>query len=151
MKQLYPAAVLLLVTGTAGHAVELNTEALKKMQQEGHRIVAESMGPRAYRIADDLCLAGGDVLSVEKCDSKAKNQQWESDDKGRLVSHDGQCIAGNKLKKCAGGKVQIWTHDDKGRLVNEAQQCLQVQGKSPKPGAKVVTAKCSGSRSQVWS
>lgn len=151
MKQLYPLAALLLLSPTS-HAVDFNKDALKKLQEEGAKVAAQAKGPQTFKITDKLCLAGNnDILSVEKCKDNDKKQHWKTDDKGRLVAHDGRCIANNKLQKCDSSKKQVWQQDSKGRLVNKAKRCLQVKSEPPKAGSKVVTTTCSGSSNQVWS
>ena len=47
MKQIFLLPALAAILATGAQAVELNTDALKTMQQEGHRIVEESEGGRA--------------------------------------------------------------------------------------------------------
>ena len=151
MKQAYAMAALTVVLGSAANAVEFNTDALKSMQEEGHRIVAESQGARAYKAAGGLCLdIAGAGLVINKCNAKAKTQMWNVDGQGRLVAHDGRCVAGSNLQKCGASKAENWNLDGQNRLANAAKQCLQIQGNPPKPGAKVVAAACNKSPNQVW-
>jgi len=151
MKKLYALVAALCVTGGANQAAaQFNPDALKKMQKEGHDIVAESQGEHTYRFGKDLCLDASDTLAVRKCDSKARSQHWKTDDQDRLVAHNGQCLVGGKLGKCGAGNAQIWSHDKQGRLANRAGKCLQVQGRPPRAGAKVIAVECNASPAQVW-
>lgn len=189
MKMLIQGAVALLLLGIAGQAAaQFNTDALKKMQKEGHKIVAESeknaadakaadseakartaaagagaqaapTAPgaqkgidegRSFRFTESLCLDATGMLSVERCAKDAAGQRWRSDDEGRLVAHTGQCLAPAGLTNCNAGAVQKWALDPQGRLANKAQQCLQVTGQPPKPGSRVIAARCSAAKSQLW-
>ena len=119
MKQVFLLPALAAILVTSAQAVELNTDALKTMQKEGHRIVEESEGGRAYKAANGFCLdAAGAGLVVRKCQGGSKTQKWKYD--------------GNK------------------RLANHNKQCLQIQGNTPKDGAKVVATACSKAAGQVW-
>jgi len=127
MKQVFLLPALAAMLVTSAQAVELNTDALKTMQKEGHRIVEESEGGRAYKAANGFCLdAAGGGLVVRKCKDGAKTQKWTMDGQSRLVAHDGRCVAGPNL------------------------ECLQIQGNTPKDGAKVVAAGCNKAPGQVW-
>jgi hypothetical protein len=184
MKPLYLlTAGLLAAFLSGGAAAQFNTDALKKMQKEGHKIVEEQeaaeaaasaqssgeavaadksvekasaqMQPTAapvartvYRYGAKLCLNAGDALTIEACNGKAASQQWALNNDGRLVAHDGRCVAGASLVKCAGGKNQKWVYDKRGRLRNQSQQCLQAGGE--KAGARVSAPACSGKATQVW-
>ena len=151
MKQAYFLAALTFVLGSAANAVEFNTDALKSMQEEGHKIVAESKDARAYKASAGHCLdIAGAGLVINKCNAKAKTQMWNFDGQGRLLAHDGRCVAGSNLQKCGASKTEIWKLDGQKRLANDAKQCLQIQGNPPKPGAKVVAAACNKSPNQVW-
>jgi hypothetical protein len=152
MKQVFLLTGVAALLSTSAQAVEFNTEALKTMQQEGHRIVEESQGGRAYRAANDFCLdVAGDGMVVRKCNVDSKTQKWIADEQGRLVAHDGRCVDGATLGKCGGTKSQKWNHDGKKRLSNNNKQCLQVQGHPPKAGAKVVAVQCNDKApNQVW-
>ena len=152
MKQLFPVtAFTLALAGASGaNAVDFNKDALKSMQEEGHKIVEEAEG-RTYKTANGLCLdVDGASLVVAACDPKSKSQVWRIDGQGRLVAHDGRCVASDKLQKCGSGNAQKWKVDDKKRLANAAKQCLQPQGNPPKAGAKVSAAGCSKAANQVW-
>jgi hypothetical protein len=151
MKQIFLLPALAAMLATGAQAVDLNTDALKTMQQEGHRIVEESEGGRAYKAANGFCLdvAGGGLV-VHKCKDGSKTQKWTMDGQSRLVAHDGRCVGGAQLAKCAAGPAQKWKHDGKKRLANHNKQCLQVQGNKPKGGAKVVAAACNKAAAQVW-
>jgi hypothetical protein len=132
------------------------------MQKEGHKILEEqqaadaraagddksSAARRAYRVGTNLCLDARASLTVETCNGKTDSQQWALDAGGRLVAHDGRCLAGANLVKCAAGNAQKWVHDDRGRLRNAAQQCLQAR--SIKAGAAVTAAACGTAPTQVW-
>lgn len=144
--------VLSLTVAAGAHAVTLNTDALKSMQEEGHKIVAESQGARNFRSSSGHCLdSAGKALVLKNCSGKAAGQQWFFDDKSRLVAHDGRCVGGNaQLQNCAGAPAQQWQLDNKGRLANGAGKCLQPQGNSPKAGTKVSAPACGGSPEQVW-
>jgi hypothetical protein len=152
MKQIFLLTALAVSLAQGAQAVELNKEAMKTMQQEGHKIVEESQGGRAYKAGNNLCLdTGGGGLIVRKCNGGAKTQKWKMDGQKRLVAHDGRCVAGAKLAKCGAGKAQKWKHDDNKRLSNQNKQCLQVQGSPPKQGAKVTVAACGNKvAGQTW-
>lgn len=149
MKQVYGFAALLLVAGSAAHA-QFNTDALKKMQEEGHRIVAAATEAQSFRVGNNLCLSSGPALRVQTCDATVLHQRWSDDEAGHLIAHDGTCLAGNRLLECSTANAQLWEQDKKGRLVNKANQCLQVQGQPLKAGAGVVATRCSESPAQVW-
>lgn len=158
MKQAYLAAGLLALYLPAAGAVDFNTDALKSMQEEGHQIVEEEMGMRAFKSASGQCLqdsnpgkAGAQVVT-RKCNAKSSQQKWRFDDKGRLAAMGGTCLsAGNKAgagavtQACGSSKSQQWQLDGKKRLANGAGQCLEGQ----KDGS-VATAGCSDSANQVW-
>lgn len=165
-----------LLAGAA--AAQFNPDALKKMQKEGHKIVEEQQAAEAaketaektakeiakprgvedaadtrlarhsYRFGANLCLDARGGLSVQTCDSETATQQWALDAGGRLVAHDGRCLAGARLAPCAGGAKQKWVHDKRGRLRNGAQQCLRPGSRTA--GAPVRVAACSGKPMQVW-
>jgi hypothetical protein len=158
--------VLLAALLASGAAAQFNTEALKKMQKEGHKIVEEQqaaeaakpatgtqaagapLARHAYRFGADLCLDARSVLSVETCDGRIASQQWALDAGARLVATDGRCVDAGSLVPCSGAETQKWLHDKRGRLRNRAMQCLQVRGGTP--GARVIAAPCSGVPAQVW-
>ncbi len=154
------AGVLGLCMGTA-NAVDLNTDALKKMQEEGHKIIEEETGARMLRLENGNCLAAGGKpgqqganVVAQKCNDKANPQKWSFDDQGRLVSHGGTCVAtaGNAtapgtnavLQKCAGNAQQKWSLDKQNRIAGRAGLCLQANG------GNVVAAACSNSSNQKW-
>lgn len=149
MIQRFAAAALVAAVGASAHAVELNKDALKAMQQQGHEIVAE--GARSFKAQGNLCLdTATNALVVKACSDEAASQQWQFDDQRHLVAHSGQCVAGARLADCGAESAHTWTHDETQRLANEAGQCLQVQGSTPTAGASVVTAPCSDAAGQVW-
>ncbi len=151
MKQLTLLSVLFIGVAAQVHAVEFNKDALKSMQQEGHKIVAESQGGKSYKTRNGLCLDfAGKVLMVKKCKASGSSQTWHFDDQGRLVASDGRCVTGADLANCGSGNNQKWQLDDQGRLAGGNKKCLQTQGNPPKNGAKVVAAGCSGAANQVW-
>ena len=151
MKPVSVLAVILLAGGSIANAVDLNKDALKSMQQEGHKIVEESQAGRVYKTSNGLCLdRAGVALLVKKCNGKA-TQKWRFDDKSRLVASDKRCVAGTaQLQKCGTGSGQKWKLDGKKRLANAAKKCLQVPGSPIKAGAKVVVAACTGATGQKW-
>ena len=61
MKQTYLLAGFLCLYATSAAAIELNTDAMKKMQAEGHKIVEEQQGARLLKLPNGQCLqaAGG--------------------------------------------------------------------------------------------
>jgi hypothetical protein len=151
MKLKYFLACFLVSCVSAANAVELNKDALKSMQQEGHKLLEEPSGGRAYKGAGGFCLdIAGAGMVVKSCKSGTKSQLWNLDSQARLVAHNGNCVDGARLKKCGSGPTQKWSHDGKKRLANGKKQCLQIQGNKPKAGAKVVISACSGSANQVW-
>lgn len=161
----------LWVAGAA--AIELNTEAMKKMQEEGHKRLEEHQALRTFKLAGGQCLqaAGnpgkaGVKLVSRKCNDKANNQKWQLDNKGRLASYGDTCVGlagsdkeGNKennkankeaaanavLQPCDGSKDQKWSLDGANRLRNPQGLCLEAQGGSIK------AAKCGDSAQQKWS
>lgn len=161
MKYSYLLAAVLALGAAGASAVELNTEALKKMQKEGLERLEEQQGARTFGLSNGQCLnvAGapdkaGTNVKMAKCNAEAKTQQWRFDDKGRLQSAGGLCltVAGAQqalnnalLKTCQGGKNQQWQLDDAGRLVNGlGQQCLQgTRGNA-------MTAACNQAGNQKW-
>jgi hypothetical protein len=152
--------ILLAALLASGAAAQFNTEALKKMQKEGHKIVEEQqaaeaakpagapLARHAYRFGANLCLDARGVLSVETCDGRMASQQWAVDAGARLVANDGRCVEGGSLVECTGAETQKWLHDKRGRLRNRSMQCLQVRGGTA--GARVIAAPCSGVPAQVW-
>jgi hypothetical protein len=167
MKYAYICAGLLAAYLPQAGAVDLNTDALKKMQQEGHKIVEESKQWRSFSLHNGQCLQVGGPpdkvganLVIRDCNPKANSQKWRFDEQGRLTSFGGTCVgvAGDATKPganavmqaCGGAKFQSWKHDGKQRLVNGLDNCLQAAGKADAPSGNVVTANCSGSPNQVW-
>jgi hypothetical protein len=151
MKLKYILAGLLVACVSAVNAVELNKDALKSMQEEGHKLLEESAGGRTFKGAGGFCLdVAGAGMVVRSCKADTKKQLWKLDGQKRLVAHNGQCADGAGLKKCGSGPTQKWSHDGKKRLANGKKQCLQIQGNKPKAGAKVIISACSGSANQVW-
>jgi hypothetical protein len=169
MKPLYlTTAGLLAALLAGGAAAQFNTDALKKMQKEGHKIVEEQQAAEAaqksvdeggaapaaapvraaYRSGANLCLDSRAGLAVRPCNSQAATQQWALDADGRLVASDGRCVDGATLGTCAASNTQKWVHDGRSRLRNQAQQCLQPRAANA--GAPVTTAACSGAAAQVW-
>ncbi len=166
MKNLSLALTFAAICASAAFAVDFNKDALKKMQEEGHDIVDQEQGLRAFRLASDLCLhaakpkKAGSKLQVAKCKSKSDNQKWQFDDKGRLATKGGVClgVSGNgkkagaraELQQCGDAEHQRWTLDDKGRLVNGFGNCLQAAGNGTKAGAKLESRPCKQSAAQTW-
>jgi hypothetical protein len=158
MKQAYLAAGLLTLYLPAAGAVDFNTDALKSMQEEGHKIVEQEMGMRAFRLGSGQCLHDsnpgktGAPVVIRKCDGKASAQKWRIDEQGRLVAMGGNCLtapnragATPKLQACGSATSQQWRLDGKNRLTNGSGQCLQGQ-----KGGAVTTAGCSDAGNQVW-
>ena len=151
MKQALLLAGLIAACAPVVQAVDLNKDAMKAMQQEGHKIIAESDAGRAYKTVNGLCLdLANSALVVRKCNAKTNNQKWHFDDKNRLVAHNGQCVEGVQLKKCGGAATQKWKLDGKKRLANNSKLCLQTEGNPPKGGAKVTATTCGKAANQVW-
>ena len=151
MKQVFLLTAVTTLLASGAQAVEFNKDAMKAMQEEGHRIVEESQGGRAYKAGKEFCLdMAGTGLVVRKCQGGAKTQKWITDSQSRLVAHDGRCVDGASLVKCAGSKSQKWKYEGN-HLANQNKQCLQVQGQPPKAGAKVVVSACNKkAAAQVW-
>lgn len=151
MKRIIAVSAMALAFGGPAMAVEFNTDALKSMQKEGHKIVAESQGQRSYKASNGECLDfKGNGLILAKCNGKSNSQKWSMDDKQRLVAHNGRCVGGSNLQECGNSKAQKWTHDSHLRLINLAKKCLQPQGNPPGSGAQVVAGNCSKSDHLVW-
>lgn len=151
MKRIFLVSALALAVTAPARAVEFNTDALKSMQEEGHKIVAEAQGARSYKASNGECLDfKGKRLLLAKCNEKKNTQQWTLDDKQRLVAHNGLCVAGSNLQECNNSKAQKWTHDNKQRLASNARKCLQPKSKPPKSGDNVVAGNCSKSEHLAW-
>ena len=142
----------LCVVAVSAYGVDLNKDALKSMQQEGHKIVEESQGGRSFKSNTGHCLdIAGKALLIKACGNNVGSQKWRFDDKGRLVAHDKRCVGGNgHLQSCNNSKEQKWKLDGKKRLANAAGKCLQPQGNPPKAGSKIASAGCSGAGRQAW-
>lgn len=151
MKPVYVVAAILAVSTPFANAVDFNKDAMKSMQDEGHKILEDSKGARTYKTSNGLCLDfAGAALLVKKCNAKANSQKWLMDGQSRLVANDKRCVAGAQLKKCGSGQNQKWQLDNSKRLANGAKKCLQVPGNPPKAGAKLVASGCSKAANQVW-
>ncbi|WP_165954181.1 RICIN domain-containing protein [Seongchinamella unica] len=151
MKRIFFVSAMYLAFTAPAQAVEFNTDALKSMQEEGHKIVAESQGARSYKASNGECLDfKGNGLLLAKCNDKKNSQNWTMDDKQRLVANNGRCIGGSNLQECSNAKAQKWTHDGQQRLISNARKCLQPQGNPPESGARVVAGNCSKSDHLVW-
>jgi hypothetical protein len=151
MKRIFAISAMTMAIVAPAGAVDFNTDALKSMQKEGHKIVAESQGARNYKASNGECLDfKGNGLVLAKCNGKSNSQKWKMDDKQRLVAHNGRCVVGSNLQECGNSKGQKWTHDAKHRLINLAKKCLQPQGNPPASGAKVVAGNCSDANHLVW-
>lgn len=145
MKPLVVALTLMLGVGVAyDAAAQFNTDALKKIQKEGHKLADKARGIRVLKYGTELCLDSAGGLALKKCDDEAKTQKWTADEADRLVADNGQCLAGNRLAKCGEGDAQVWRQDEQGRLLNKAKQCLQVNQ------TRVITAACSDAKTQIW-
>ena len=155
MKQTYLLAGFLCLYATSAAAIELNTDAMKKMQAEGHKIVEEQQGARLLKLPNGQCLqAAGGGVGTAKWNNKTSNQKWYFDDNGRLVNQEGNCMSaqgGGKtpgakavLQQCGGAEAQKWQLDGAKRLANGNGMCLQAQG------GNVVTAQCSDNANQKW-
>ena len=155
MKHTYLLAGLLGLCAATATAIELNTDAMKKMQEEGHKIAEQEQGQRALKLANGQCLeAAGGTVAGAKCNGKASNQKWRFDDMGRLVNMEGSCVSvegGGKApgasaiaQPCGGSGAQKWKLDGAKRLVNAQGMCLQANGDN------VVTAQCSNNPNQKW-
>ncbi|MBA6413341.1 ricin-type beta-trefoil lectin domain protein [Parahaliea sp. F7430] len=155
MKPAYMLIALLVATAApAVNAVSFNKEALKAMQQEGHKIVEQAESKRLYRAGAGLCLdSTGPRAVLKACNDKEAKQNWTSNEQQQLVASDGRCLGiangAAVLQKCSAAKNQQWQHDDKKRLVNNLQQCLQFQGNLV-AGANVIPAQCNDAPRQVW-
>jgi len=159
MKIAWPAKARTLTTAclgltalvtTQGALAQFNTDALKSMQKEGHKILEEAQEKRPFALNGNLCLdTSGSDLVVRSCNGR-DSQAWRLDDQRRLVADNGQCVQGAKLRPCASGKNQLWRHDAQKRLVSDAGGCLQAQGNPLKTGAPVVKAACAKAVRQSW-
>ena len=151
MKRIIIVSAISAAFIASAQAVDFNKDALKSMQEEGHKIVSESQGARTYKASNGQCLDfKGSGLVLANCSDKSNTQKWKMDDKKRLVANNGRCIGGAQLQDCSNAKAQKWTHDSGHRLINQAKKCLQPQGSPPKSGAKITAANCSKSEHQVW-
>ncbi|MFV8816975.1 ricin-type beta-trefoil lectin domain protein [Haliea sp. E17] len=160
---------LFVFVASGAMAIDLNTDALKTMQQQGQEIVAQAQQAqwRSFALDGDMCLqmAGtpdkvGASMVVRKCNASAKNQQFSFDDQGRLATQGGVCVgvAGDASKPganaltqaCGGQAFQKWRIDEAGRLHNNANKCLLAVGKPGEPTGNVVSSNCNASPNQVW-
>ena len=158
MKPLTVLSCILALGCSTALAVDLNTDALQKMQKEGDRIIEEEKATRSFALGNGDCLhAGGSNgagVTVKKCNANAKNQKWKFDNKGRLVASNGSClsVSGNASKpdakavmqSCTGNSYQKWSLDNSGRLTGTSGLCLQ--GKN----GNVIASACSKSNMQKW-
>ncbi len=169
MKHTLGLSVFFLLAGTAAQAIDLNTDALKTMQQQGHEIVekAESQDWRSFRLEGGQCLqiagavdkVGANVV-LRDCNASAKVQQFSFDDQGRLVSHGGTCLgvggdanqpgANALMQKCGGQNFQKWRLDPQSRLHNQLNKCLHAAGAPGQPTGNVISQNCSANANQVW-
>lgn len=153
MKPTYLLAGLLSVYIPVAAAVDFNKDAMKTLQEEGHKIADENTGARAFKLSGGHCLQApsknGASLLLKKCNSK-NNQKWQLDGQGRIMAHAGGCVdvaGGNAvLQKCGGAKSQQWKHDGKNRLVSGGKKCLQGDAAS----GKVAAAACGNPPDQIW-
>ncbi len=170
MKHKACLTALLGLFATGALAVDLNTDALKAMQQEGLDIVEQAKSWQSFELdvgegGQCLQIAGppnkvGANIVLRNCNKNAKNQQWTFDEDSRLVSHGDTCIgvAGNAGKpganvvtqECSGQNHQKWRLDAQNRLHNELKKCLQAAGKPGEPSGNVISQNCGGSPNQVW-
>jgi len=163
----------LLLTGLllgylpAAFCVTFNTDALKSMQQEGHKIAEQAKGLRAFSLPNNKCLhAAGNIgkagtnVEFQDCKAESNNQKWRFDDQGRLVNQGGKCLGvsgdPNKagadvlLQDCSGAKAQQWKQDDKQRLVNGVGKCLNAVGDAKSVSGNVVSNTCKEIPNQRW-
>lgn len=167
MKHAYFCAGLLAAYLPHATAVDLNTDALKTMQQQGHKIVEESRDWRSFSLANGQCLqVGGPTdkvgakLLLRKCNARSDNQKFRFDEQGRLASVGGTCVGvagdANKpganavMQACGGASFQGWKQDGNKRLVNGLGKCLQAAGKPEEPNGNVITNNCNQAANQVW-
>ena len=115
------AGILGLCMATA-NAVDLNTDALKKMQEEGDKIIEQEKGMRMLRMANGNCLTAG----------------------GKPGQPGASVVAQKVLQNCAGNPQQKWALDKQKRIAGRAGLCLQANG------GNVVAAACSGANNQKW-
>ena len=92
-----------------------------------------------------LCMTvDGDAVVTAECNG-AKSEQWTTDDAGRIVSSDGQCMdpagvgGGQPLQvaPCASSDMQKW-HFANGRIMS-GELCLTIWGPSATPGTHIQT------------
>lgn len=167
MKHVLLLIGLLLVYMQAAVSVTFNPEALRTMQQEGHKIAEQAKDLRTVKLPNDKCLhASGNLgkaganVEFRDCIVDSKNQQWRIDDQGRLVNQGGKClgVAGdpNKagasavLQDCGSGKAQKWKLDGKQRLVNGVGKCLHAVGNAKTVSGNVVSNDCKEVPNQRW-
>jgi hypothetical protein len=152
MKRVFLITAVTSLLASGAQAIEFNQDALKSMQQEGHKIVEEAQAGRAYKAANDFCLdTAGDGLVIRKCNAGSKTQKWTMDGQSRLVANDGRCLDGARLAKCTGTNSQKWRHVEKKRLANHNNRCLQLQDNKLAAGTRVVATACNNKApGQVW-
>ncbi len=166
MKHAYFVAVLFAAAAPGALAIDLNTDALKTMQQQGDKIIAESKEWRNFELKGGRCMqingglnAVGANLVIRPCKPDAKNQQFRLDG-NKLVGQGDTCVGvdGNPKKlgasavmqKCGDDKAQQWTLDDKGRLANKEDRCLQATGNPSQKQANVISTNCNMSDNQIF-
>ena len=77
MKQVFAFTAISALIATGAQAVEFNKDALKSMQEEGHKIVEESQAGRPYKSTGGLCLdIAGNGLVVRNCNANSKTHTW---------------------------------------------------------------------------
>ena len=163
----------LLLTGVllgylpAAVSVTFNTDALKSMQQEGHKIAEQAKALRAFKLLNNKCLhAAGNLgkagtnVEFHDCNADTNNQKWRFDGEGRLVNQGGKClgVAGDPkkpganvlLQDCGGAKAQRWREERKDHVANGANRCLHAAGTAKTVAGNVVTMDCKDIPNQVW-
>ncbi|MFV0278886.1 MAG: RICIN domain-containing protein [Parahaliea sp.] len=165
LRHAIPAFLALCATGAS--AIDLNTDALKKMQKEGHKIVAQEAqqeipyvpvrlaSGKCLQVAGDASKTGTNVVN-QACNNSLATQQWRLQANGQLASKGGTCAAVASqpqkpnmnvvVKTCSADKDQQWKLDASGRVVNGFGHCLQGNG-----GGNVIAAACGNSALQQWS
>ena len=143
------------VVAMSAQAVDLNKDALKDIQKQGHAMIEEAKQEqsRKFKSTSGHCLDfAGKALLIKNCSGNANTQNWRFDDQSRLRASDGRCVVGNAtLQSCGTGAGQKWALNNQGRLKNGAGKCLQPQGNPMKAGSKVNAADCNqSSKRQVW-
>lgn len=147
-------------------AVNLNTDALKKMQKQGTQIATTAKTLATYRAVNGMCLtATGNVskpgtrLSIRKCNNKVQ-QKWKISAKKEFIGGGLLCLNVIGSVKYPGSSVNIarcnktikqkWSLTAAKQLKNNGGLCLNIEGAINAPNRPLLMRKCTKSKNQQW-